>query len=72
MAGCVLCRSTGKRGRGKCKACKGTGKAPDEPYGRCPVCGKIGTWREADEVDGNDGCAAGHIYPSRQAVTREG
>lgn len=37
-------------------------------YGRCPKCGQPGLYRER-RLNGNDTCIAGHIYPSREAVS---
>lgn len=36
------------------------------PYGYCPICGAKGIQRER-RPDGNDKCANGHTYPSREA-----
>jgi hypothetical protein len=36
-------------------------------YGYCPICGAPGVTRER-RPDGNDECAKGHKYPSRQAT----
>lgn len=43
--------------------------ANTEVYGRCPECLGIGVSRER-RPDGNDTCANGHMYPSRDAITR--
>lgn len=37
-------------------------------YGFCPHCGKAGGSRER-RLNGNDTCANGHVYPSKDAVT---
>ena len=36
-------------------------------YGYCPVCGERGLQRER-RMNGNDTCARGHQYPSRDAI----
>ena len=42
----------------------------EEPlYGYCPVCGAVGEKRER-RPGGNDTCANGHTYPSRDALLR--
>jgi hypothetical protein len=41
---------------------------PNRPlYGHCPICGQPGVSRER-RPDGNDTCAAGHVYPSAKAL----
>jgi hypothetical protein len=37
------------------------------PIGLCPACGAPGRLRER-RPNGNDTCAAGHVYPSRDAI----
>lgn len=44
-----------------------TTNADPSPYGYCPICGAPGVERERRK-DGNDRCANGHEYPSREAV----
>jgi len=41
---------------------------PVAAYGYCPKCGAEGTARER-RPDGNDICANGHIYKSRNSIT---
>lgn len=36
-------------------------------YGRCPICGEPGRFRERC-INGNDRCVAGCTYPSSEAV----
>lgn len=38
-------------------------------YGCCPQCGADGAMRER-RLNGNDTCANGHVYPSRDAVQK--
>lgn len=44
-------------------------RVEEVPYGRCPICGGVGQFRER-RLDGNDRCVHGHVYPSRDAVMR--
>jgi len=41
---------------------------PVAMYGHCPMCGTKGVSRER-RLNGNDLCASGHIYPSRDSTT---
>jgi len=41
---------------------------PVAMYGRCPMCGAKVVNRER-RLNGNDLCASGHIYPSRDSTT---
>jgi len=41
---------------------------PVAMYGHCPMCGAKGVNRER-RFNGNDLCASGHIYPSRDSIT---
>jgi hypothetical protein len=41
---------------------------PVAMYGHCPMCGAKGVNRER-RLNGNDLCASGHIYPSRDSTT---
>ena len=50
-------------------AAKKTKPLGETPYGHCPKCDAPGVLRER-RIDGNDRCANGHEYPSRDAVLR--
>ena len=39
----------------------------ESTYGKCPICGADGVSRER-RIDGNDTCANGHKYPSKDAI----
>lgn len=43
----------------------------DEPYGYCPTCQAPGVTRQRCP-NGNDTCANGHHYPSRDALVPRG
>jgi len=61
---CAACNSTG----GHKEHCPCFAKTKmDAPYGYCPVCGEKGYLRER-RIDGNDQCAKGHTYPSKNAL----
>jgi ssDNA-binding Zn-finger/Zn-ribbon topoisomerase 1 len=57
-----------------CPSCnhkyKAAMKAESSPYGKCPECGAPGVSRER-RPGGNDTCANGHTYPSRDAIKAE-
>lgn len=43
---------------------------PEAPYGLCPECKAPGKARER-RPNGNDICANGHSYPSKNAIERD-